>query len=175
LGFLDVGHNDGYFDDHLNSEIISRVSDNCYLPVNEKLCQLIERYPGIKLCFSLSGVVIDQLERYKPKALRSFKQLAQTGSVEFLSETYYHSLSSLTPNEEFIIQVNAHRQSMEHHFGVYPEVSGTRSLFTATVSDRRWPSSVSEALYAMASGAHYREEVHTNCLGIQRRRTLTFC
>lgn len=122
LGFLDVGRTGDYFDDHLNEEIISRVSENCYLPVNERLRKLIERHPNVKLCFSLSGVLIDQLERYRPDTLKSFKRLAKTGGVEFLAETYYHSLSSLTPNEEFIIQVNAHRQLMEHHFGVHPEV-----------------------------------------------------
>lgn len=138
LGFLDVGARAGdYFDDHLNQEIISRVSDNCYLPVNERLRKLIERHPEIKLCFSLSGVAVDQLERYKPEALKSFKQLAQTGSVEFLAETYYHSLSSLTPNEEFIIQVNKHRQLMEHHFGVYPEVfRNTELIYSNSIGSK---------------------------------------
>ncbi len=137
LGFLDVGQTGNYFDDHLNQEIISRVSDNCYIPVNERLRKLIDRYPGISLCFSLSGVLIDQLEKYKPEALESFKQLSETGGIEFLSETYYHSLSSLTPNEEFIIQVNAHRQLMEHHFGVYPEVfRNTELIYSNSIGSK---------------------------------------
>jgi alpha-amylase len=137
LGFLDVGRTGGYFDDNLNEEIISRVSENCYLPVNEKLRKLTERFPGIKLCFSLSGVLIDQLERYKPEALKSFKQLSETGAVEFLSETYYHSLSSLTPNEEFIIQVNAHRQLMQDHFGVSPEVfRNTELIYSNSIGSK---------------------------------------
>jgi alpha-amylase len=137
LGFLDVGRTGGYFDENLNEEIISRVSETCYQPVNEKLRKLIERYPGVKLCFSLSGVLIDQLEKYRPQALKSFKQLAETGGVEFLSETYYHSLSSLTPNEEFIIQVNEHRHLMEHHFGVYPEVfRNTELIYSNSIGSK---------------------------------------
>jgi alpha-amylase len=137
LGFLDVGRNGGYFDDHLNSEIIERVSNNCYIPVNEKLRALAEKYPDLRFCFSLSGVAIDQLEKYKPKALRSFMNLAQTGSVEFLSETYYHSLSSLTPNDEFIIQVNAHRKLMQHHFGVLPEVfRNTELIYSNSIGSK---------------------------------------
>jgi alpha-amylase len=137
LGFLDIGNTGDYFDEQLNKEIISRVSQNCYLPVNEKLRKLVERYPQIKLCFSLSGVLIDQLEKYEPAALQSFKDLASTGSVELLSETYYHSLSSLTPNEEFIIQVQAHRALMEHHFGVHPEVfRNTELIYSNSIGSK---------------------------------------
>ena len=137
MGFLDIGNAGDYFDEQLNKEIISRVSQNCYLPVNEKLRKLVERYPQIKLCFSLSGVLIDQLEKYQPEALQSFKDLASTGSVELLSETYYHSLSSLTPNEEFIIQVQAHRALMERHFGVYPEVfRNTELIYSNSIGSK---------------------------------------
>jgi len=137
LGFLDIGNTGDYFDDQLNKEIISRVSQNCYLPVNEKLRKLVERFPQVRLCFSLSGVLIDQLEKYQPAALQSFKDLASTGSVELLSETYYHSLSSLTPNEEFIIQVQAHRSLMEHHFGVHPTVfRNTELIYSNSIGSK---------------------------------------
>ncbi len=137
LGFLDIGNEGDYFDDQLNKDIILRVSQNCYQPVNAMLRKLVERFPEIKLCFSLSGVLIDQLEKYSPATLQSFKDLAATGSVEFLSETYYHSLSSLTPNEEFIIQVQAHRQLMEHHFGIYPEVfRNTELIYSNSIGSK---------------------------------------
>lgn len=137
LGFLDIGHTGDYFDEQLNKEIISRVAGNCYIPVNEKLRKLVKRYPSIKLCFSLSGVAIDQLEKYAPEALESFKALAETGNVEFLSETYYHSLSSLTPNEEFIVQVQAHRSLVEHHFGVIPQVfRNTELIYSNSIGSK---------------------------------------
>jgi alpha-amylase len=137
LGFLDIGHTGDYFDEQLNKEIISRVSQNCYLPTNKMLRKLTEKLPNVKLCFSLSGVLIDQLEKYQPEALQSFKDLASTGAVEFLSETYYHSLSSLTPNEEFIIQVQAHRTLMEHHFGMYPEVfRNTELIYSNSIGSK---------------------------------------
>ena len=137
LGFLDIGHTGDYFDEQLNKEIISRVSQNCYLPTNKMLLKVIEKLPNVKLCFSLSGVLVDQLQKYKPEALQSFKDLASTGAVEFLAETYYHSLSSLTPNEEFIIQVQAHRQLMEHHFGTYPEVfRNTELIYSNSIGSK---------------------------------------
>jgi len=137
LGFLDIGNTGDYFDEGLNRDIINRVSQNCYIPVNEKLRKLVERFPEIKLCFSLSGVLIDQLEKYNPAALQSFKDLTSTGSVELLSETYYHSLSSLTPNDEFITQVNSHRQLMLDHFGIHPEVfRNTELIYSNSIGSK---------------------------------------
>lgn len=137
LGFLDIGNNGDYFDEQLNKDIISRVSQNCYLPVNAQLRKLVERFSQIRLCFSLSGVLVDQLEKYSPATLQSFKDLTGTGSVELLSETYYHSLSSLTPNEEFIIQVQAHRQLMEQHFGIHPEVfRNTELIYSNSIGSK---------------------------------------
>lgn len=137
MGFLDIGNTADYFDEQLNADIINRVSQNCYLPVNAMLRKLVEQHPNIKLCFSLSGVLIDQLEKYQPAALQSFKDLVSTGSIELLSETYYHSLSSLTPNEEFIIQVNAHRALMEQHFNVHPEVfRNTELIYSNSIGSK---------------------------------------
>lgn len=137
MGFLDIGNTGDYFDEQLNADIINRVSQNCYLPVNAMLRKLVEQHPNIKLCFSLSGVLIDQLEKYQPAALQSFKDLVSTGSIELLSETYYHSLSSLTPNEEFIIQVNAHRALMEQHFNVHPEVfRNTELIYSNSIGSK---------------------------------------
>jgi alpha-amylase len=132
IKFLDIGNSNSLFDEDLNHSIIKRVSENCYLPMNEKLLKLINRFPGIKICFSLSGTVIEQLAETQPRVLASFRALAQTGSVEFLGETYYHSLSSLAPGEEFITQVNDHSKLIEHHFGVRPTVFRNTELIYST-------------------------------------------
>ncbi len=122
MKFLDIGYSDGIFDDDLNHDIIKRISANCYLPVNDMLRKLIGRFPDIKICFSLSGTVIEQLEEIQPQVLASFRDLAQSGSVEFLGETYYHSLTSIVRGEEFATQVRAHSNLLEHHLGVRPTV-----------------------------------------------------
>jgi alpha-amylase len=54
--------------------------------------------------------------------LDSFKQLADTGKVEFLSETFAHSLASLKGKNEFKRQVEAHRDLIKEHFGQDPKV-----------------------------------------------------
>ena len=89
-------NNKNYFDDKKNKEICRKVADKCYLPTNELILNLIKQYKGAyKVSYSISGVAIEQFEEYCPEVLESFKALADTGCVEFLGETYYHSLSFL--------------------------------------------------------------------------------
>lgn len=86
------------------------------------LLKLIRKYPQIKVSFSISGGTFDQLEAYAPEVLASFRSLAETGSVDFLAETYYHSLASSIPGNEFELQVAKHQKQLHHHLGVSPRV-----------------------------------------------------
>lgn len=116
--FFDIGTNNDYFDDQLNAGIVKRIAKECYLPANALLLKLITANPKIKIAFSVSGTVIDQLEEHAPEVLKSFRNLAKTGSVEFLAETEYHSLACLVPGDEFETQVANHMEKVYKHFGV---------------------------------------------------------
>lgn len=118
--FFDIGAGPPYFDDKLNEEILGRITANCYLPTNRLLLNLIKKYPQIKITFSISGSTIDQFEEFSPEVLLSFRDLAQTGNVEFLGETYYHSLACMISPNEFSSQVLRHAEKIEEHFGVRP-------------------------------------------------------
>ena len=120
--FFDIGTGKSYFDDGLNAEIMRGIASRCYLPANQLLLKLIGKHPGIRVTFSLSGLALEQLEHYAPEALASFKLLAGTGAVEFLAETYYHSLAFLTSKNEFEGQVRKHQQKMQELLGVKPTV-----------------------------------------------------
>ncbi len=121
--FFDIGKSERYFDDILNKDIIKRISENCYLPTNKLIFELIEKYGNkFKIAFSVSGTAIEQFEEYAPEVLDSFKQLAKTGNVEFLAETYSHSLVSLYDKENFKQQVTKHSEKIENCFGVKPSV-----------------------------------------------------
>ena len=119
--FFDIGKDSHYYDDFANRTILRRVAQKCYLPMNELLLELIKAYKGeFKVAFSISGSVLEQFDRYAPEVIESFRRLAETGSVEFLSETYYHSLASLASPVEFRHQVERHREAINHYFGVTP-------------------------------------------------------
>ena len=120
--FFDIGKDSHYYDDFANRTILRRVAQKCYLPMNALLLELIEAHKGsFKVAFSISGSVLEQFDRYAPEVIESFRKLAQTGCVEFLSETYYHSLASLQSPVEFKNQVMKHKAAIEHYFGVTPK------------------------------------------------------
>jgi alpha-amylase len=111
-----------YWDDEKDRAILDRAARKCYLPTNELIGELIRKTDGwFRVAFSLSGVFIEQLERHRPDVLDSFKELAKTGHVEFLDETYYHSLAGLWDDPtEFQEQVREHRDLIQRHFGQKP-------------------------------------------------------
>ncbi|HOO18056.1 MAG: glycoside hydrolase family 57 protein [Phycisphaerae bacterium] len=112
-----------YFDDERNRQICRKVAEKCYLPANAVIEELATRYAGrFRVAYSLTGCVIDQFRLYAPEVLESFQRLARTGAVEFLSETYYHSLSLLYSREEFAEQVALHRRTVQELFGQTPRV-----------------------------------------------------
>ena len=120
---LDIGQNLNFFDEDLNRAVIRKVGEKCYLPANQLIKELIERYEGaFKVAYSITGVVIEQFRAYYPEVLDSFKELARTGCVEFLGETYYHSLAFQFDKAEFLSQIRMHRKLMMDEFGFRPVV-----------------------------------------------------
>ena len=121
--FFDIGNDHYYYDDYSNESILHKVAQKCYLPANALMLDLIQKNKGkFKIAYSISGIAMEQFRLYAPEVLESFKKLADTGQVEFLSETYAHSLSSLKGREEFERQVQAHDQLIKEHFGHEPKV-----------------------------------------------------
>lgn len=119
--FFSIGHDNYYYDDYTNESYMRRMADISYLPANRILLGLIESLKGkFKVSFSISGVALDQFELYAPDVLESFRELARTGCVEFLSGTDAYSLASLVDKTEFVRQVEAHRDKIVRLLGVEP-------------------------------------------------------
>jgi alpha-amylase len=121
--YFDIGNSAIYEDDLKNREIMNKVADKCYLRTNQKMLELIQRYQGkFRISYSTSGTAIEQFEKYRPDVLQSFIDLANTGCVEFLAETYSHSLSFVFSKNEFVRQVKKHGQMIKKYFGQEPKV-----------------------------------------------------
>ncbi len=137
LSVFDVGNIDTPFDRDLNRSIIKKVAKNCYIPANKLLLELINRYNGqFKVAFSITGTAIEQLKHECPYAMALFRELAETGCVELIGETYYHSLSSLYDRDEFIEQVQMHSKLMQKEFGVTPAAfRNTELIYENSITD----------------------------------------
>lgn len=121
--FFDIGETHLYENDARNREIMNKVADKCYVKTNAKMLELIRRHDGkFRISYSISGTAMEQFEKYRPDVLQSFIDLANTGCVEFLSETYSHSLSFLFSKPEFERQVQKHREMIFKYFGQEPVI-----------------------------------------------------
>lgn len=121
---FDVGANKNYFSEEeglkrqSNGEIFQKVAEKSYIPMNNLLEKLLKTHPEFKFSFSITGTFIDQAQEFAPEVLESFKRLVQTGRVEIVAETYYHSLAFFFDREEFEAQVRAHQAKIREVFNV---------------------------------------------------------
>lgn len=121
--FFDIGNDHYYYDDFANDDIVTRIAHKSYIPAAETLLRMIESSNGKFRCaLSISGTALEQCEQYVPEFIDLLKKLADTGNVEFLAETYAHSLSSLIDPEEFAQQVKSHDDKIFELFGQHPKV-----------------------------------------------------
>ncbi len=120
---FDIGQSLDYFDEEKNREIMQRVARKCYLPTNKLMLELIEKFNGkFKISYSITGVALEQFQLYAPEVLESFRNLARTGCVEFLDETYYHSLAFIYSEKEFAEQIKLHQKMIKDFFGQKPKI-----------------------------------------------------
>jgi alpha-amylase len=124
---FDTGTDHNYFDAPYdertsNERIMHKVAEKSYLPANRHLLRLLQEHPEFRLSISITGTVIEQLERYAPAALQSFKDLVATGRVEIVAETYHHSLAFFYSRTEFEAQVRMHKEKIQAVFAQTPRV-----------------------------------------------------
>lgn len=111
-----------YTTDRNNEQVLRKVADKSYRPMNALLQRLLNKHPDFKVSLSITGTFMEQAELWAPDVLDSFKALVATGRVEIVSETYYHSLAFFYSRREFEQQVEAHRQKVRELFGVETSV-----------------------------------------------------
>ncbi|HMH31234.1 MAG TPA: alpha-amylase, partial [Methylomirabilota bacterium] len=114
---FDTGAKHDYFDASYNDKtsnerILQKVAEKSYIPANARLLNILKENPDFKVSLSITGTVIEQLEKWSPEALQSFKDLCATGRVEIVAETYHHSLAFFYSRSEFEMQVEMHRQKI---------------------------------------------------------------
>jgi len=135
--FFEMGVDHYYYDEFQNRALLQRIAEKCYLPANELMLKLIKKHgKDFNIAFSISGLALDQFEKYAPEVINSFKELAATGNVEFLAETYAHSLASMSSKDEFKRQVNNHSKKIKELFGQKPVTfRNTELIYSDDIGD----------------------------------------
>ncbi|MFO7677242.1 MAG: glycoside hydrolase family 57 protein [Thermoplasmatota archaeon] len=128
-----------YFDHDNNRKIFEKVANKCYLPTNRLMLDLIKKYEGkFRISYSLTGTFIEYCELFMPELLESFRELFDTGAVDFIEETYFHSLSGLYDDlDEFEAQVKLHRQLLKRVFNYTPKIfRNTESIYDNRIAKK---------------------------------------
>ena len=129
--FFDIGTDHYYYDDYANDTSITNIAENSYIPALKTLIDMARKSDGdFKVALSLSGVGLEQLERYAPTVIDLLQELAQTGCCEFIAEPYSHGLASLAPNGEqsFREEVKRQVEKINQLFGQKPKIFRNSSL-----------------------------------------------
>ena len=134
---------DKFLWDEKNREVFIKVSEKCYLPATNMFTELVSNHPEFKITLSMSGNFLEQAEFYQPAVIRALQELYAAGmehnQVEFLDETYYHSLTSLFKDvrkREFRDQVSLHREKMRIIFGAIPtSFRNTELMYNNHIAD----------------------------------------
>ena len=150
-----------YFDDELNGKICRKVADKCYRPATRRIIDMVKRHGGnFRVSYSLTGTLLEQLERFCPDVIELFQELSETGCCEFLAETYSHSLSFLYDRKEFVAQVDMHTQKMRELFNQTPRVFRNTELIYA--------NDLAHAVSAMTDDKGDRRFAGVICEGVDR-------
>lgn len=138
---FDAGQRSDYFDADYhdrtsNERILHKVAQKSYIPTNRRLLKLLSDHPEFRLSLSITGTVLEQMQRWAPEALVSFQELTKTGRVEIVGETYHHTLAFFYDKHEFELQVLRHKKLVEELFGQTP--TAFRNTELAYNNDLAW-------------------------------------
>ena len=124
------------FDDAADKRRLANATQRSYLPANHLISSLVRDNADFRVCFAVSGTLLELARRFQPALMKSFERLGnlarETGRIEILCEPYYHSLAGLfqdTGKEEFKDQLRLHKKAVETVFGVVPTTVRNAELF----------------------------------------------
>ncbi len=93
-----------------------------YQPLFAILERNTQKYPKFHLSIGVSGLWLEQAEKWDPELIRRLRKLVNLGNVELVACPYDYSLSSFYDEAEFESQMEAERKIFSRIFGVEPEV-----------------------------------------------------
>ena len=73
--FFEIGNDHYYYDDYADEAAVRQVTEQCYLEANRTLLEMIRSSNGkFKVSFAISGLALEQFERYAPEVIESFQK-----------------------------------------------------------------------------------------------------
>jgi alpha-amylase len=119
--FFDIGECVVYEDAVRTFEVLDRAATELYLPAIQIWQQSLRAFGNdFRFALALSGILIEQFERFRPDVLEGLRKLAEHEGVEFLNMPCHHSLASAISPQEFREQVVLHATQLRQLTGRIP-------------------------------------------------------
>lgn len=110
----------GYFGGEAS---FKQYNDDCCLPLLALLERNTQRFPNFRVSLAVSGVWLEQAERWSPELIRRIKKLVAKGSVQLVAVPYYYSMAAFYNLNELAFQLQLTQEKYEYFFG-----AGTQAL-----------------------------------------------
>ena len=91
--FFSIGEDHQYFDEYLNRSVIRRVSDNCYLPANKLMLDLIHEYGSIEFTSDMFAPPLTSGNKFRFVAIPGTIPALKSGTPGYMSEQELKSMS----------------------------------------------------------------------------------
>lgn len=109
----------GYFGGEAS---FKQYNTDCCLPLLALLERNTQRLPKFRASLAVSGVWLEQAERWSPELIRRIRKLIDKGSVRLVAMPYYYSMSAFYNLDELEFQVRLAQEKYDYFFGAQTEV-----------------------------------------------------
>ena len=121
--FFDIGYDTQYFDDLTNRTLLHDAVSRYYMPFFQTLLRTLQKEKGtFKVSLAISGTLLWRFQRREEQVISILQELSAMDNVEFLCETFSHSLASLYDETVFISQVEKQKKILSVLFEQTPKV-----------------------------------------------------
>ncbi|MEM5873213.1 MAG: alpha-amylase, partial [Acidilobaceae archaeon] len=108
------------FEWELNREVFERVAKRVYEKASRILLKSLKEVEEFKFTLSISGLALEGMKKWAREAYSLIEELAATERVEFVAQTYYHSIAWLIDRDEFVKQILEHVKVLKELTGRKP-------------------------------------------------------
>lgn len=88
-----------------------------YQPLLALLERNSQRYSKLKISLAVSGMWLEQAERWNMELIRRVKKLVEAGSVELIATPYYQTMAAFYNLDELKTQIELTQEKYQHFFG----------------------------------------------------------
>lgn len=115
LGDDTGGENPDYF---ASERVFQQANKEIYQPFFALLERNTQKYKDLHFSLIVSGVWLEQAEKYDAMLIERLKKLVKMERVELVSVPYYYSLAFFYAQDELAEQVRKYQDQIERLFGV---------------------------------------------------------